>query len=323
MSCIYVHEIKAEGVLGLLPAGTTATRRFQVGFDNDDASYSDVPGATDGSQTAPLIGDPHSDPSLGSIYCIGINVNRINETKANDEGGVLFELVATYGSNTSIINPGVNPLDVPKRIYFATDTVTKDCDLAWRDTGGGTYVRDQHVWNSAFQFFDPSPQYDTSRFLITITRNEATFPFTTITNYINTVNSASFNLKINHTSQTIAIPAKTARMINVTAEEASALVAGSEVKYCVVTYTILIDTNDFRLKIVDAGTKQVLWWAAYSFYKIVNITDTNQQPITEPVPLNGSGLKLTIPELPALPSLHILNYDIYKPVSWSGLNFDV
>jgi hypothetical protein len=116
-----------------------------------------------------------------------------------------------------------------------------------------------------------------SRLTISVTRNEATFPASFALLFANSINNAAWN----------GFAKWTVKCNGITADKQF---EESQIFYSV-TYEFEVRSDDWRLKVYDAGLEQV---DPDDATRTVKIKDKEGNPITEPRFLDGAGEVLPI-----------------------------
>lgn len=159
---------------------------------------------------------------------------------------------------------------------------------------------DNAVVNSAGDPFDPPIMRDDSRLISTTVKNMATVP-TWIMSYADAVNSDAFTID----GFPVAIGQAKMQRPRVSKQQFR-----NDIPYREVTFTIHYREDGWKSEPLDQGFREI------SGSTRVNITDDNDDPISAPVPLNGSGAALAAPT----PGTAVfLNFDIYKTLPFSDL----
>jgi len=281
MAIVSVQEITGAQAALNEKFERTYTRKFRVITDS-----ALVGAAAVGNAVPPVIGSSYltaTESDLGA-FC-----NSIQPVQDSDNPRV-WEVTVEYGPQ----EPGdENPLNRPLEISWSFAQFTRVCD---RDINGHALL------NSAGDFFDPPPEIDDSRPVLTIVRNEASFDPAQAIDYQDAVNSDSF----------LGFAAGTAKVMGIS----SSLQFESNIFFWKTSYEFQFRRDGWKLSVLDQGR-----------YK------TNHKPIPEkdsggndmvgthvsdPVPLDGSGNPLTNPT----PSTAVFReFDVYKQRAFSAFNF--
>lgn len=210
--------------------------------------------------SCPKIGDAH--PNDGDAYVRSVMARNepFSKTVWNVEVG--------YSTESELSN---SPYSEPAEITWSTEAYQRP------------YFKDQSnqgIVNSAGDPYDPPVEGDDSRWVANVTKNVAAVP-SWLTSYRDAVNSGAFTL------DGLAIVAGAAKIMSVSIGKWE---KRSVFWYRTVGLTIAIDGSGWAKSILDAGFREIMGTSR------VNIkNDGDGEDITAPVPLDGSGAKLTNP----------------------------
>jgi len=260
--------ISGSGEVNLTSETGSLTRRFIVTFNNSDPT-SNRPfmalNASSGGIDIPQYWDFH--PYDSSFY-----VRR--KTVAPFNGPTSWVVTVEYEYLK-------NPLLEPYSIQFIPQMSNEPLDKAIR-LSGGSEIADKNLCNSADEPFDPPIQEEIYDFAIIIKRNEANFAMGTAQQYLNTVNADLFKIK-NKQNNILIFDVGTVRCKNIQADEQR----HGPTWYYTVTYEFVVRSDGWLRRILDQGFREKI----SGDYK--SITDTDGNPITMPMKLDGAGSKLS------------------------------
>ncbi len=209
----------------------------------------------------------------------------------NDDNPYLWIVTVEYDTTT---NPEQeeNPLDRPAEVTWS---FTQFQRIAEKDVNG------EALLNSAGYYFDPPPEIDDSRPVLTITRNEPAFNASQAIDYQDAVNSDSF----------LGFEPYQAKVANITATRQF-----EKVWYWKVTYEFHFRREQWTLEILDQGR----WRAGRKAIRQKNEAGTEipGTHVTDPVPLDGNGEPLADP---TPDNAVFLPFDVYKEREFSAFNF--
>jgi hypothetical protein len=210
----------------------------------------------------PRIWDPYvtaTDADLGAL-CKKLDPRQTDTRN-------LWELQADYSSEVKEQSQQAqNPLDRPAEIEWSFAKYQKAVD---RDIYG------KAIRNSAGLPFDPPPEIDEGRPILTINRNEATFNFANAYAYQDAVNQDTF----------FGAPPGGFRVNNIRGRRQYE----NGLSFWAVTYEFEYRGETWFYRPMDRGKTQV----DPADGKLVAIADKYGQPVTEPVPLDGHGQPLS------------------------------
>ncbi|HYH67161.1 MAG TPA: hypothetical protein VD866_20865 [Urbifossiella sp.] len=277
------------------------TRVFDVTTDSpfDDA-------ATAAAVVGISKGDPH--PTDDVAVCVSINPSQ----KADSP--TLWQVSYGYDSHPEIpevLQPdatgGVSPPEpVTPAEAAAAGENPQSKQPVWKVSFQQTQepaVKDRNldpVWNSARLPFDPPIMVEVSRPIVTVTFNKPSFGLDHAEYIQDAVNSETWR----------GMEPRTCRLIGVEAQS----MQENGVAFWSVSYTLAIKRDTWDYRPLDCGFAE---WDLGSpglgiparWVKIVD--DYGKEP-TEPVPLNGSGRKLTPGDAPVY-----LRFRIYREISFA------
>lgn len=268
----------------------TLTRRFIVTFNNSDAASARAimaVTASYGGVAVPDYWDVH--PYDSDFFVRRKSVAPFNGP-LNWAVNVEYEYIK-------------NPLAEPYSIQFIPQMSNEAIDKAI-ELNGGSEAMTRNLCNSADEPFDPPIQEEFYDFAIVIKRNEANFAMYTAQQYLNTVNSDTFRI-VNKKNLLMMFDAGTVRCKNIQADEQR----HGPTWYYTVTYEFVVRRDGWLRRILDQGFRE----KTGTDYKA--IVDTEGNPVTQPMKLNGSGVKLA----PASPAVFLTFQTKYtKAFSYFG-----
>lgn len=244
----------------------------------------------------PRIGDQYADgdDEDDRAYCTQKQVSSDTERDYTS-----WTVVATFSTLTREEKKRRDhPLDRPAEIEFGFDTYE---EVVITDING------EVVANSAKQPFDPPVLRDHHRSRLRIVRNEETFDGTIAQSYMNTINNATF----------LGGPPKTVKCSSISAtrvveEFSEDETTTEEVIYWKVTYEFQYNEKEWVKRILDAGRYE-LTEDANNVETWTPIVDDNNEPVADPVFLDGAGEQSETPVF--------LPFDVYEYRNFNGLNF--
>ncbi|MCE9564930.1 MAG: hypothetical protein K8U57_23090 [Planctomycetes bacterium] len=284
MAVTYVNEL-FEGRTGedTFKRHRTYVRTFEVLTDSDNDNVITV-------GSCPLL------PRLGSAYPGDVFAlcTSVRPMQDNDQPR---RWIVTIGYDTELdlkMSPdeddGLDAGDIPenpllrpvkwKITYQQTTEVLRRSYLL--DDNDNQIPGSKPVKNSAGFLFDPPPTIEVSRPLITATKNVPRLNMSYIAQTQDAVNSKPW----------MGLDARCVRCVGIDAE------SGFEngVWFWQISYTFAVKFDNWIFRILDAGTweKGDLGSAFGHATGLRPIMDPSANPITEPVPLNGAGMRLPI-----------------------------
>jgi len=224
----------------------------------------------------PQIGSVH--PSDSAAYCVGLSVDHTEPRWG-------WTVTAEY---TTQFERATNPTNDPAQISWSSEQFQR---VMAQDKDGDA------VMNSAGDFFDPPVMIDDSRRVATVKKNLAAVP-TWLLDYQDAVNNDAFSID----GVSIAIGQAKMQTVSVDVEQER-----NGVTFRPVTFTIQFQRDLWTVKVLDAGFRDI---------NGDRITSDDGTDVTQPAPLNGSGLALANPT-PA--TAQFITFDAYKERAFSSL----
>lgn len=210
--------------------------------------------------------------------------------------GLQWTVTVQYAPfDTSAFGP--DPTSWAVRVSFGGERVEK---VIWFDKAGNP------IRNSAGDPFGDPITIDDSRVVMNITRNElvSTFGVTKPSIYNDTVNDAIWN----------GFAAGTCKMGVITTSEPQ-YDSSNHVYFLTVTYPVTIGRTPWIKNVLDQGFNQLIGTTP----KLTRIKDeTTGQEVSDPRPLDGSGVKLAPTATPVT-----LPFDVYDATDWSALGINL
>jgi hypothetical protein len=249
----------------------------------------------------PHIGTPYTNGlSIGhALYEFdnGAFVNEIRVDEITEGGGIAWKVTVQYGP----WNPatfGSDPTLWPLRVTFGGERTERVCDF---DKTGAP------IRNSAGDRFGDPVVVDDHISTLTITRNElvSSFDPDTAADFSDTVNNATWNGRA----------ARYCKMGLITTSEEK-FDSNAQVWYYTVTYPVSIGRKPWVKEIMDMGFNELDAYGS-SAKPIMH----QGQPLSDPVPLDGSGRELTGGYVTPV----TLTYYVFDEADWSvlGINLSV
>jgi hypothetical protein len=238
-------------------------------------------------------------PQRGSIYATateidpGAKVKAINPSQDADNPRV-WTVKVDYDSVTE--DKPENPLDRPIEISWTAAPYER---VVFNDTDG------KAILNSAGDYFDPPLTIDDSRPVLTVVRNEPSYNPTLAIDYQDAVNTDSF----------LGFSPGQVKVAKIDATSATE----NDIFYWRVTYEFHFRREGWALSVLDQGRYQKL------NNKPVPIPEYDESGnavpgshVSDPVPLDGAGQRLTNPG----PDTAIfLTFKVYKERPFAAFNF--
>ena len=208
-------------------------------------------------------------PTLGSAHPQDSGA-LLKDIQVNQSSSEPFVFVAnlTYSSAVDPTEITEDPLLRPYEYSYNVEAVTK---VVEKDKDGAP------IMNSAKERFDDPPvEEEEYRLVVSVTRNESTYPLTTLTNYQGRVNSFAWN----------GGDARTWLLRNISANR----VVEQQTVYYRVSYEFVYNGNTWDRYILDRG------FSTLSGGNRKQILDSQGIPISKPHLLDGSGAKTSTPK---------------------------
>lgn len=265
----------------------TYTRVYRVQTDDPSTDALTVRTASG----LPSIGNTYS---VGSVHDYGAFVQSI-EASEETEDGKSWIVTVEYGPYDAGQFPS-NPVQWPLRVSFSQQKY----ELAvGQDRNGNA------ILNSAKDPYKDPVTIDQSRTIITAVRNEpiASFDLTLAESYYDKVNSATWN----------GFTARTVKLDSITTSQPQ-YDSNNQIYYFEVTYTFAVKRDKWNSKILDSGFNEL---DSSSPARQQPVRDAQGQPVTEAVPLDGSGHRLATSGSPVF-----TEYEIYDQADFSVFNMD-
>lgn len=238
-------------------------------------------------------------PQRGSIYATatefdpGAKVKTVNPAQDADNPKV-WTVRVEYDSVTE--DKPENPLDRPAEITWSAAPYSR---VVWRDVDG------KAILNSAGSYFDPPLEVDDSRPVLTIVRNEATYNPAVAIDYQDAINSDSW----------LGFAPRQAKVAKI---EASSAIE-NDVFYWRVVREFHFRRETWAMSVLDQGRyeKRNDKPVPIKVYT-ENGTAIPNSHVTDPVPLDGAGLRLTNP---GPDTAKFLTFKVYKERPFAAFNF--
>jgi hypothetical protein len=276
-------EVNLDGASGSM------VRRFGVEFNTADATASRPILALTASSGGVSIPDYWDAHPASSDYFVR------KKTVAPGDGPFMWYVTVGY----EYIE---NPLLQPYSVQFIPQGTQEAIDKAF-DPVAQTFTKE--LANSSKEPFDPPIQEEFFDFSILITRNEANFNITYANAYLNTVNSDTF-MFFARNGVGYQFAAGKARCKSIQASEQRHGAAW----YWQVQYEFIVRQDGWLRRVLDQGFREL------DGSDYVQIADTEGNPVTQPVKLNGSGVKLAASADPVF-----LEFQTKKTINFSFFNF--
>ena len=260
--------------------GWTDTIVWLVTVDDVEDTSREAAAASAGGTSIPSIGDEH--PADSNSKATSIKPARYKD-RLHWKVSVDYKTSNVHGSMSGHSgDQAENPLNDPVEVNWDTEFVTEPITRAL-DSTGSTVVP---VLNSALDPFDPPAEEEMAYPVVTIVRNEASFP-TFGADYVNTINSAATTIA--------GLPVKKwqAKIRQLTPSRAER----NGVRYWQVTYRILFklkdllgNDDDWTRHFLDQGCNH--WLAGVGVGQKIRIKGDDGKEVREPQRLDGSGTVL-------------------------------
>lgn len=198
---------------------------------------------------------------------------------------------AAYGTDTeSQEERPDNPLDEPPELEWGFQQFQRVAD---KDNNGKPII------NKANEQFDPLPEIDDSRLVLTYSRNEPTFPVSLAIQYRDAVNSDTWN----------GVPEGKVKCQNIGARRMHRATEGGTFYYWNVNYEFHFRPDDWDLHILNQGYR-LNTDGTYS-----SATDEEGRALNQPVLLDIDGQELTTGATPIF-----LDFEVYRKLPFAGFN---
>jgi len=273
------EAMTANIVAGITHSDVSAIREFDVVFDNND-DPAVRPFMALASHYIPSPYDEH--PYNAFIYV---------KSKSVKPGGGPCRFIVTVNYE-SIGNPLDNEPEYEWSFANSNEPIDHTLDAEDNKTP---------ITNSAGETFDPPVTKDIEDLVFRITRNEETFR-EDIAEYINAVNDDEFfgyQPGIVKCTQVTGRPAKAAAM-----------------DYWIITYEFQFRRDGWKLKVLDEGFREKTGDDGGSPAKptYAVMVDDNDKPLSQPVLLDGAGVKLADDGDPVF-----LEFELYRKKTFADL----
>lgn len=237
----------------------------------------------------PREGDPHDvDPGL---HCTAVSV--VQDEKA----WYIHRCECEYASNVQ--TTGENPLEAPAQIRWEGGVSREDANFAFDDNGNPIIP----IVNSAGTPFERQPQYFRPAARYVVTRNQSEYNHLLYLPYLGKTNKFTFK----------GASPGTAIIMDISANRLTT--DGGAFYYWQATFVIEFTANPFGwdVTLLDNGTYEI-----GPNGKLREILSENLQPVTSPVRLNGSGVKL--PDNTPFNQSVYRNFVVQRRVDFAPLN---
>lgn len=272
-----------DGVITVLNATVTGTAL--TFYDLIGATYMDQDGATD---SGALCTDIHPQKNTGEGDRITWEVRCEFASKARDPAQAIED-----------------PLLRPQEVQWEAAKYTKPVDKALARVAATPLLtpadteNDVAPMSSSREKFLPPIERDQTRRVITVSRNVVYHDDGLASAYEDTVNSDDVTIKSN------VYAAGTLKCDSVTGQT----VYENGIEYVRQVITLHVSQDGWIVDKLDEGYGEIV------SSKFRKITDGNGVPLSAPVPLDGSGVKLATGGTPVF-----RRYRIYRKAAFSGLN---
>lgn len=236
-----------------------------------------------------------------------LRVERITTTPG--QGPLIYEVRVYYTTrpaNTSQTDPYLNPLDQPAEIEWGFVTHNEPIDRALDGTA---------IVNSAGQSFDPPITREFHDLVLRYTRNEASYAPLFAADYIDSINSDYF---FGFPPEFVKCNAFTGRRMVLA--DLTYWSVNYELQFCTAEYLENGEPKklNWQRRVFDQGmyTKDGVDTAGYTKWKPIIGSDLN--PVSEPVPLDGNGGRLSA-VLVNKGEGKWLTFDLHKKRNFSSL----
>ena len=187
------------------------------------------------------------------------------------------------------------------------------------------------VVNSAMVVFNPPLERNATRISIRYAKNVQDFPIATAKTFHRAVNAKAVTFNFRFQKLKIAVEPFTCQCVSINGSFNEA----NGKKFWRVTWDLIIDPqHGFREKVVDRGLHARAMYGDpdgrggfitddAAALKWRRITDTNGNPISEPVLLNGNGQPLDLPQGGEAITPVYITYSIYHELEFDGLGLPI
>lgn len=259
------------------------TRVFRAITDDNATDTTAIEAELAGGAYSVTYGDAH--PIEAACLCQRIRIDNVSHSKK------VWLITCSY-SNKAIANPLTEAAKFNWTTEKKTAPLVRDYNAEW-------------ICNSAGMPYDPPPEYDDEIDIVRVRKNLAAMPAWWPGGFRRTMNSDIITID----GRSCAV--KTVRMIDRTLSEVK---EKSGISYREIELTLAIDPATWDLVLFDSGFAEIN--AADPTGDRIKITIGGGTEPTQPVPLNGSGYKLSNP---SPTNFFVRTHVVYAPVAYSGL----
>ncbi len=271
-----------------------ATTQMQVQYSLTDTvaerkGPADALDAVWGSVRVPQINDfyRYNSNTMTDVFCV--------DRKCKQRGIEhyhLFDITLQYESWLDSGGYELNPFMEPTRYSYAFAQFQK----AIKRDIGNNYIKD-----SAGSMYNDIPTIDDSRPVITVKRNESSFPIGIATLYQDAVNTDVVRINGN------TFPVGTLKVQNITSGDPQ---TRQGIDFYAVTYTLEYRREGWAMLLIDEG----FFYLSGGVRKQAVDPADNRTPSPTPVLLDGAGGRMAVGGTPTF-----LSYDVYKQKALSPL----
>lgn len=218
---------------------------------------------------------------------------RVKSISINPEGDDDKIWLATVNYATDVPDESEhpeNPLDAPPEIAWSFQQFQRVAD---KDTDG------EPIINKANEQFDPLPEVDDSRLVLSYSRNEASFPVNLAIQYMDAVNSDTWN----------GVEAGKVKCQSINATRQHVATEEGVQYYWSVSYEFHFRYDDWDLHILNQGYRTTLDGEYES------ASDSEGRPLNAPVLLDSDGQELTEGADPVF-----LDFEVYRRLPFATFN---
>lgn len=243
--------------------------------------------------------------SIGSYYNYGNDadfraycVSKSAEQVSSDDGSELKTWIVTCEFKTLSRDDQkklVTPLNRPYEISYGYEHFS---EVVEKDINGGA------ILNTAGEYFDPPIERDASRPVLTITRNESSFPVSLAFAYADAINSDWFQ----------GASPGTVKVFNIGGQRVIEEFNDSEIMFWKMTYEFHYNPNGWKKKILSQGRSQIV---DGDLTPITYPSTSNQ--VTDPVCLDFDGAAIDPASLPD--AAVFVEFDVYNSLPFAAFNF--